>query len=179
MTTMSQPRQNLFNRMWVMANTIEDLFAIVGRQQKQLQAQDVSLRKLKYRLNRLTTYKAMKPMKAMTAKRTSNRGGMTAAEVYKLVAADMTRRFQSEFTPKDVKKSIEGVLEYTAAQLMRQPGRHFKVAGVLTLKLRGKPEVPARKGIHPKTKKPIWLKARPASRTVRALPTKKLKAMVN
>ena len=55
----------------------------------------------------------------------------------------------------------------------------FKVAGALNLKLKKKPAKPARKGVNPFTKEPCVFKAKPASKTVRALPMKKLKEMVN
>ena len=48
-----------------------------------------------------------------------------------------------------------------------------------SLKLKKKPARPARKGVNPFTKEPCVFKAKPASKTVRALPMKKLKEMIN
>merc|ERR1719161_2579696 len=78
---------------------------------------------------------------------------------------------------KDVKAAVEGLLVLAAAQLKKTGS--FKVAGMLNLKLKVKPAAPARKGVNPFTKEPCVFKARPASKTVRALPMKKLKEMVN
>merc|ERR1712007_44653 len=45
--------------------------------------------------------------------------------------------------------------------------------------LKKKDAKPARKGVNPFTKEPCVFKAKPASKTVRALPMKKLKDMMN
>ena len=51
--------------------------------------------------------------------------------------------------------------------------------GVLNLKLKNRAATKARKGINPFTKEPCVIKAKPASKTVRAIAMKKLKEMVN
>merc|ERR1712182_42728 len=103
--------------------------------------------------------------------RTSKTGAMTAAGAYSAVAESMGLK------PKDVKAAVEGLLGLAAAQVKKNGS--FKVAGALNLKLKVKPAAPARKGVNPFTKEPCVFKARPASKTVRALPMKKFKAMVN
>merc|ERR1719453_324167 len=55
----------------------------------------------------------------------------------------------------------------------------FKVGGMLKLKLKVRPAQRARKGVNPFTKEPCVFKAKPASKTVRCLPMKKLKEMIN
>merc|ERR1712224_457415 len=110
-------------------------------------------------------------MKAMKAMRTSKTGAMTAAGAYSAVAETMGLK------PKDVKAAVEGLLGLAATQLKKNGA--FKVAGMLNLKLKVKPAMPARKGVNPFTKEPCVFKAKPASKTVRALPMKKLKIMVN
>ena len=55
----------------------------------------------------------------------------------------------------------------------------FKLAGMLNMKLKNKPATAARKGINPFTKEPCVFKAKPASKTVRALAMKKLKEALN
>merc|ERR1712083_699058 len=65
-----------------------------------------------------------------------------------------------------------------AADQLKKNGS-FKLAGALNLKLKKKTARPARKGINPFTKEPCVFKAKPASKTVRALPMKKLKEMIN
>merc|ERR1719364_252299 len=114
--------------------------------------------------------KAMKAMKAaaMKAKKTD---ALTAAGAYSSVAETVGLK------PKDVKGAVEGLLGLAAAQIKKNGS--FKVAGMLNLKLKVKPATPARKGVNPFTKEPCVFKAKPASKTVRALPMKKLKTMVN
>merc|ERR1712157_513917 len=60
-----------------------------------------------------------------------------------------------------------------------EKGWLFQDCGALNLKLKQKPATPARKGVNPFTKEPCVFKAKPASKTVRALPMKKLKELVN
>merc|ERR1719327_1703443 len=101
----------------------------------------------------------------------SKTGAMTAAGAYSSVAESMGLK------SKDVKAAVEGLLGLAAAQIKKNGS--FKVAGMLNLKLKVKPAAPARKGVNPFTKEPCVFKAKPASKTVRALPMKKLKEMVN
>ena len=56
---------------------------------------------------------------------------------------------------------------------------NFKLAGILNLKLKEKAAFAAKKGINPFTKEPCVFKARPTSKTVRALATKKSKVALN
>merc|ERR1712087_335717 len=65
-----------------------------------------------------------------------------------------------------------------AADQLKKVGS-FKIAGALNLKLKQKPATPARKRVNPFTKEPCVFKAKPASKTVKALPMKKLKTLVN
>jgi nucleoid DNA-binding protein len=53
------------------------------------------------------------------------------------------------------------------------------VPGLLKLKVVKKPATKARKGVNPFTGEEMMFKAKPASKKVRALPLKSLKAMVN
>merc|ERR1739845_318292 len=98
-------------------------------------------------------------------------GAMTASGAYSAVAET------TGLKPKDVKGSVEGLLSLAAAQLKKSGS--FKVAGMLNLKLKVKPASPARKGVNPFTKEPCVFKAKKASKTVRALPMKKLKELIN
>ena len=47
------------------------------------------------------------------------------------------------------------------------------------MKHKSKPATPARKGVNPFTKEPCVFKAKPASKTVKAFPMKKLKELIN
>merc|ERR1711930_20776 len=98
-------------------------------------------------------------------------GGMTATAAYSSVAET------TGLKTKDVKSVIEGIVTVAADELKKNGS--FKLAGALNLKLKRKPATPARKGVNPFTKEPCVFKAKPASKTVRALPMKKLKEMVN
>merc|ERR1712007_27637 len=96
---------------------------------------------------------------------------MTASAAYSSVAE--TTGLKS----KDVKAVMEGIIEIAAEQLKKNGS--FKLAGALNLKLKKKPARAGRKGVNPFTKEPCVFKAKPASKTVRALPMKKLKEMIN
>merc|ERR1711903_293231 len=104
--------------------------------------------------------------KAMKATKTS---ALTAAGAYSSVAES------TGLKPKDVKGAVEGLLGLAADQIKKNGS--FKVAGMLNLKLKRKPATPARKGVNPFTKEPCVFKARPASKTVKVYPMKKLKGL--
>merc|ERR1712188_198107 len=112
----------------------------------------------------------MKAMKAMKAMKTAT-GVLSTAGAYSSIAE------KTGLKPKDVKSAIEGVIAVAAEQL-KACGK-FKLGGALNLKLKKKPARAAKKGVNPFTKEPCVFKAKPASKTVRALPMKKLKEMIN
>merc|ERR1712207_69146 len=112
-----------------------------------------------------------KAMKAMKAAKGASGKAMTATAAYQSVAE--TTGLKS----KDVKGVMEALVGVAADQLKKSGS--FKIAGALNLKLKSKPATPARKGVNPFTKEPCVFKAKPASKTVRALPMKKLKELVN
>merc|ERR1712076_114093 len=113
--------------------------------------------------------KTMKANKGMKAMKTS--GAMTASGAYSSVAET------TGLKAKEVKSVVEGIVALAASQL-KSTGQ-FKLAGALNMKLKKKPATPARKGVNPFTKEPCVFKAKPASQTVRALPMKKFKELVN
>merc|ERR1712151_1274433 len=96
---------------------------------------------------------------------------MTTTAAYKSVAESIGLK------TKDVKGTMDALVGVAADQLKKTGS--FKIAGALNLKLKSKPATPARKGVNPFTKEPCVFKAKPASKTVRALPMKKLKVSVN
>merc|ERR1712188_8492 len=104
-------------------------------------------------------------------KKAMKSSGLTATAVYSSVAE------KAGLKAKDVKAAVEGVIEVAAGELKKN-GR-FKLAGALNMKLKKKPAQAARKGVNPFTKEPCVFKAKPASQTVRALPMKRFKEMVN
>merc|ERR1719386_683920 len=111
------------------------------------------------------------PMKASSVMKASKSGPMTATAMYSAVAE------ANGVKAKDVKAAIEHVVNIAATE-MKKTGS-FKLAGLLNMKLKNKPAQPARKGVNPFTREPMVFKAKPASKSVRALPMKKLKEMVN
>merc|ERR1719168_121935 len=106
----------------------------------------------------------MKSMKAASS-------GLTQSQALAKVAET------TELKPKNVRAVVTSYLELAAAELKKN-GK-FKLGGVLNMKLKKKPAVAARKGVNPFTKEPCVFKAKPASKTVKVLPMKKLKEMVN
>merc|ERR1712193_42511 len=107
---------------------------------------------------------AMKVMKAMKA------GAMTQTAVFQSVAE------KTGLKTKDAKGVVDAFMEVAVSQV--QKSGSFKVAGMLNMKLKNKPATKARKGVNPFTKEPCVFKAKPASKTVRVLPMKKLKEML-
>merc|ERR1712187_687935 len=118
----------------------------------------------------LPPMKAMKAMKAAGAKKAGPKA-MTATQACSSVASS------TGLKSKDVKAVVANYMSVAAEQLKKNGS--FKFAGALNLKLKKKPATPARKGINPFTKEPCVFKAKPASKTVRALPMKKFKELVN
>merc|ERR1712060_729911 len=96
---------------------------------------------------------------------------MSTSAAYSAVADKL------ELKPGDVKKVVEGYMELAAEQL--KSSESFKVGSSLNLKLKKKPAQKKRKGVNPFTGEEQWFKAKPASKTVRALPMKALKELVN
>merc|ERR1712157_17830 len=115
-------------------------------------------------------FTAMAPMKAMKAMGGAAKG-MTATAAYSAVAETTGLKV------KDVKGVMEGIVAVAAEQLKKNGS--FKLGGALNMKLKKKPATPARKGVNPFTKEPCVFKAKPASKTVKTFPMKKLKEMVN
>ena len=79
------------------------------------------------------------------------------------------------------RKQVAAVFESLNAQIKKalRSGGLFTLPGLLKLKVVKKPATKAREGINPFTKEKMVFKAKPASKKVRALPLKSLKAFVN
>merc|ERR1719238_2681786 len=94
----------------------------------------------------------------------------------KAMTASAAYRTVSETTgvkARDVKGAMEAYMSLVATQVKKNGACKF--AGALNLKLKKTPARPARKGVNPFTKEPCVFKAKPASKTVKALALKKLK----
>merc|ERR1712176_31311 len=107
---------------------------------------------------------AMKSMKAMKA-------SMSVSAAYSAVAEEL------ELKPADVKKVVDTYMNLAGEQLKSSDS--FKIGNFLNLKLKKKPAQKKRKGINPFTGEEQWFKAKPASKTVKAIPMKALKEMLN
>merc|ERR1719145_532965 len=105
-------------------------------------------------------------MKSMKSTKVA-KGNMTESGVYQSVAETLGLK------PKDVKTALGAYMELAADQV--KTNGSFKLGGVLNLKLKKTKAKPARKGVNPFTKEPCVLKAKPASKTVKALPLRKFK----
>ena len=70
--------------------------------------------------------------------------------------------------------SLNGVIRKSL-----RSGGMFTLPGLLKMKVVKKPATKAREGINPFTKEKMVFKAKPASKKVRVLPLKSLKAFVN
>ena len=79
--------------------------------------------------------------------------------------------------PKEVKDAVEGIFALAASQ-MKKAGS-FNLADMLIVKLQKKPVRWARIGYNPFGGSRHVVRAKPASTTVKAIPLKKLKEMVN
>merc|ERR1719482_1568051 len=111
----------------------------------------------------------MAPMKSM--KKAMKSSVMTASAAYSSVAET------TGLKTKEVKAVVEGLVEVAAGELKKTGS--FKLCGALNLKLKKKPAQAARKGVNPFTKEPCVFKAKPASKTVRARPLRKLEDLIN
>ena len=96
---------------------------------------------------------------------------MTASAAYRSVSETTGVKASA------VKGAMEAYISVVATQVKKNGA--FKLGGVLNLKLKKKPARSARKGVNPFTKEPCVFKAKPASKTVKALALKKLKDMIN
>merc|ERR1711862_412392 len=105
------------------------------------------------------------------AKAMKTGGAMTATAVYGSVVE------KNGLKGKQVKAVVSELLEIGASELKKNGS--FKLGGCLNLKLKKKPATPARKGVNPFPKEPCVFKAKPASKTVKVLPMKKFKGLVN
>ena len=79
------------------------------------------------------------------------------------------------------KKQVGGVLESLGNVIKKSLKSHglFTLPGLAKMKVVKKPATKAREGVNPFTGEKMTFKAKPASKKVRAMPLKSLKAFVN
>lgn len=109
--------------------------------------------------------------KGTTAKTTVLKKAMTKTEILSEIAA------KTELS----KKQVAGVFEELALLIERHikkrgPGQ-FAFPGLFKIDVKNKPATKARKGINPFTKEETVFKAKPARRSVKIRPLKKVKEM--
>ena len=79
------------------------------------------------------------------------------------------------------RKQVAAVFESLNGIIKKSLRGHgaFTLPGLLKMKVVKKPATKARQGINPFTKEKMMFKAKPASKKIRLLPLKSLKALVN
>ena len=79
------------------------------------------------------------------------------------------------------RKQVAAVFESLNGIIKKSLRGHgvFTLPGLLKMKVVKKPATKAREGINPFTKEKMMFKAKPASKKIRLLPLKSLKALVN
>jgi DNA-binding protein HU-beta len=79
------------------------------------------------------------------------------------------------------RKQLDGVFDSLSGVIRKslRGGGLFTLPGLMKLKVVDKPATKAREGVNPFTGEKMMFKAKPASKKVRVLPLKNLKAMVN
>ena len=110
-------------------------------------------------------------MKAMKGRVAMKSGVLTQTQVVASVAET------NGLKNKQVKGVIEALFAVACGNIKKNG--NFKLAGMLNFRLKKKAACAAKKGINPFTKEPCVFKAKPASKTVRALAMKKLKVALN
>jgi nucleoid DNA-binding protein len=98
-------------------------------------------------------------------------GAPTKSEVFAQICKDTSL---SRKQLDAVFESLNGVIRKS----LRGNGL-FTLPGLMKLKVVAKPATKAREGVNPFTGEKMMFKAKPASKKVRVLPLKNLKAMVN
>jgi len=106
------------------------------------------------------------------AKKAASVKAMSKTEVLNALAE------KTELTKKQVNEVFESLAELIGQQLSKKGPGQFTVPGLLKLKVREKPAVPAGMRKNPFTGEMKQAPAKPASRAVRATALKKLKDMV-
>ena len=108
-----------------------------------------------------------KPFKATPATKRRSRG-----DLVKTIAAG------TELKPGKVKEVMEALSAIIAADLGKKGSGEFNFNGLVKLKTVNKPATKARKGRNPFTGQEIMIKAKPASRKVRARALRGLNGLI-
>jgi nucleoid DNA-binding protein len=108
-----------------------------------------------------------KPFKATPATKRRSRG-----DLVKQIAAG------TELKPGKVKEVFDALTQIMVADLSKKGSGEFNFNGLVKLKTVNKPATKARKGRNPFTGEEIMIKAKPASRKVRARALRGLNGMI-
>ena len=85
---------------------------------------------------------------------------------------------QTGIARKDATKVLSVIAEIVALHVQKRGPGVFSWPGLMKMKVVNKPATKSRKGVNPFTGEPMVFKAKPASRKVKILALKQLKAMV-
>ena len=100
-----------------------------------------------------------------------------AASTSRGIASRILARTPRGIRHKDVKAVMKALIELMAQELKTKGS--FKLPGLFNLKIKQKPARAAKETVNPFTKKPCVFKAKPAYKTVKAIPLKKFKKRFN
>jgi nucleoid DNA-binding protein len=117
----------------------------------------------------------MAAKKAAPAKPAADKSAkpITKAELYSKIAES------TNLSKKQVSDVFDALTEAIKTQLTKRGGpEEFVLPGLLKLKIRKKPATKAKEGRNPFTGAPMQIKAKPASRVVKAFPLKALKELI-
>lgn len=124
-----------------------------------------------------------------TAKKTTAKKAASAPKAPRKISVGNKPYTKSEFittiseatnvSRKEISQVLSVISDIIGAHLQKQGPAIFSWPGLLKMKVVKKPATKARKGVNPFTGEPTVFKAKPASRKVKILPLKQLKAMAD
>jgi nucleoid DNA-binding protein len=130
-----------------------------------------------------------KPAVKSTTKKTTTKKVTSAPKAPRKISVGSKPYTKSEFittiseatnvSRKDISQVLSVISDIIGAHLQKQGPAIFSWPGLLKMKVVKKPATKARKGVNPFTGEPTVFKAKPASRKVKILPLKQLKAMAD
>lgn len=128
-------------------------------------------------------------VKKVAAKKTTVKKATSAPKAPRKISVGSKPYTKSEFittiseatnvSRKEISQVLSVISDIIGAHLQKQGPAIFSWPGLLKMKVVKKPATKARKGVNPFTGEPTVFKAKPASRKVKILPLKQLKAMAD
>ncbi|MFO0550034.1 MAG: HU family DNA-binding protein [Polyangiaceae bacterium] len=109
----------------------------------------------------------------MATKKAAAGGGAKKAMSKNGLITAIAEAIGEEITRKQVKQILESLVDVGHKELKKS--KVFTLPGFAKFRVVNKPATKARPGFNPKTKEPITIPAKPASKSVRARPIKAIK----